>query len=101
MLRYFYFSLLMLFSVSLLAETTIMLSAPLGDSDLNKAIDKVIEEAKLGYADINITYSTSMGRQTIWVEVKFITNNRSQNFIDFYRENNMNIYMLKDGDRFK
>jgi len=91
----------MILSISLSAQTILVFSECLHNADLNKAIDRVTEEAKMGYAHVSIAYSTSMGRQTLWVEAEFITEDRAQDFINFYHENNMNLYILKNDERIR
>lgn len=99
MLRSF-LPLVLFFPSMLFAKTVIEASAALGNENLNSAIDEIVKEAKVGQADLQITYSTSMGMRSIWVNATFLQDVKAEEFISYYKQNNMNFFMKINGKVF-
>lgn len=84
---------ILFFSYLSFAKTTINFNVQLSNKDLSSAIDEVLKEVKLGQADVKITYSTSMGIQSLWVEADYLQDSKATEFIKFYERNNMNFFI--------
>lgn len=85
------------FCSSLCAAPQIIFSGPLGREDVNAALDKAMELVKIGHADVSVKYSISMGHQSLWVTLNFLSDACAAPFIKFYNESTRQLYVIKDG----